>query len=166
MVLIKVSVKCVSYLRKFMDEQYKARHIPAKLDSSMTVDQNLEILVTDQETRYPVILCGLKLFIMYREKEEPIIKFVHRVRRDIKFAQVEGMSVDQIAMLLIVGRFGIQDLQRRWGMDKELSLSKILREAETYTQMKTIADNRISSPVTGASVNKAIAGRGEQGGRG
>ena len=67
--------------------------------------------------------------------------------------------VDQIAMLLIVGKCGVQDLQRRWGMGKILMLSKIMREAETYTQMKTKTDDRISSLVMGASLNKATEGR-------
>ena len=88
-----------------MDDQYKVSHIPDGLDSSLSVEKNLDIQRADQEKHYPVILRHLKLFLMYREKS------IHRVRGDIKFAHVEGMSVDQIAMLLLVEKCGIQDFQ-------------------------------------------------------
>ena len=45
-------------------------------------------------------------------------------------------------------------------MNKFLTLAKLLLEAETYTQMTTIAGYRIASPVMGTSVNKATACRG------
>ena len=86
-----------------MDNTYKTSHVPDKLSQHKSVEGNLMVLKADQETHYPVILHRLCLFMMAKEKDEPVISFIHRVRRDINYAEVEGKTKDQIAMLLIVG---------------------------------------------------------------
>ena len=68
----KSGAKCISYLRKFMDEQYRASHVHELLDPGLTVEENLQILQTDQETRYPVLLRRLKLFLILQKYNKNI----------------------------------------------------------------------------------------------
>ena len=103
----------------------------------------------DQEVHFLIILRWLRLFLINKDKEESILSFIHCVHEDIEYANVDSVTKEDIAMLIIVGNCSVVELQKRWGMDKQLSLNKIICEAESFTQNIKMMEDKASSPAMG-----------------
>ena len=124
----------VAYVRKFLDEDYRASDVYQQITEDKSTDEIMQILKGDLKMCYPLAARRMKLFHMERRDDEEVHHFITRVKEDAKFAECDKLPLNNIVTLIVVSRCRVPYLVERWGMKKEIDLQQITIDADLYVR--------------------------------
>ena len=132
----------VAYVRKFLDEEYRASDVYQQITEDKSTDEIMQILKDDLKMRYPLAARRMKLFHMERRDDEEVHHFITRVKEDAKHAECDKLPFNDIVTLIVVSRCRVPSLIERWGMKKEIDLQQVTIDADLYARNKKLGNHQ------------------------
>ena len=120
------------------------------------------------KVRYPQSTRRMNLFMLERGDNEDISPFIARVKMEAKYAECDKLPIDDIISLIVCSGCKIPELIKRWGMQSDLSLPTIIKDASLHQRTANMINdqNDQKRKKAGVGINAVMGGRGGRGGGG